>query len=384
MDLHNYSGQLLEFLQSICYNSINKHFLYGAAYGSSNIRTRKEYNMKSLDLLSREIASLEEKYGIYIIIKDMYSIMQTDPQLAVLLSRYYSHENPYCRYIKSNEYAMSECAVSEHTQAGRKMNNSPEKYKNGQYSVCPFGIREFLYPIRCSGYTIGAIEAGCGSCGNEQFIECRDRAVDKYHYSAGKLDELYRNHVELLTLPDTEDFRNDIAFCGEVLSMLCDRLLAHINIAAFFKYNFILNESNIHVDVDRFLCGKRILSRNTAGENRVMTIVLNTITYIQNNYTQKITIEDIAKYCYCSPSTLSHVFAPNYGMTISKLIHTVRCDRAKALLKNSSMPVGQIAMECGFSSADYFTSVFKNLNGTTPTEFRVRFADNPQLSEHSD
>ena len=84
-----------------------------------------------------------------------------------------------------------------------------------------------------------------------------------------------------------------------------------------------------------------------------------------------VTLEDIAKYCYCSSSTLSHVFAKNYGMTIGKLIHTVRCDRAKVLLIESSMSIGQIALECGFSSADYFTSVFKNLTGVTPTEYRT-------------
>lgn len=58
-------------------------------------------------------------------------------------------------------------------------------------------------------------------------------------------------------------------------------------------------------------------------------------------------------------------------MTIGKLIHTVRCDRAKVLLAESGMSIGQIALESGFSSADYFTSVFKNLTGVTPTEYRT-------------
>ena len=166
-------------------------------------------------------------------------------------------------------------------------------------------------------------------------------------------------------------FFRQIALCGEALSTACEKLLADIDIASVFRYDFILNNAVSFVDAGDPK-GKRMLIRTAGGENRPMTIVINVITFIQNNYKNRITVEDIARYCYCSTSTLSHVFAKNYGMTIGRLIHTVRCDRAKEYLSESGMPVGQIAAECGFSSADYFTSVFKRLTGVTPTEYRAK------------
>ena len=51
-------------------------------------------------------------------------------------------------------------------------------------------------------------------------------------------------------------------------------------------------------------------------------------------------------------------------------IQNILCDRAKVLLRDSSASVGQIALECGFTTPDYFTSVFKSMTGMTPTEYR--------------
>lgn len=183
---------------------------------------------------------------------------------------------------------------------------------------------------------------------------------------------MYDKNIRPCSMPNEDEFWQQIVLCGEVLTMACEKLLSYTNIECIFRYGFILDNADLFDYTENRLNEKRrLILKNASSENRPLTIVINAITYIENNYHKKITIEDIAKYCYCSSSTLSHVFAKNYGMTIGKLIQIVRCDRAKALLKESSMPVSEIAWKCGFSSADYFTSVFKNLTGVTPTEYRA-------------
>lgn len=327
--------------------------------------------MKGLLLLKSTLADMESKYGVHIFVKDMYSLMQTKPAFIDLLRHFYAHENPYCMYIKSKMSAQRECSQAEHTCIGRKMNSNPELYENGSLLTCPFGVKEFYYPLRCSGYIIGALVVGCSPCDKEEFQGICTAESEKHGFVLENMAEMYEKNIRPCVMPDSEEFWRQIALYGEMLSMVCDKLLSDINIQGFFKYNFILNEANLYMDMDSALKGKRMVSRNALGENHAMTIVINTITYIQNNYQNRITIEDIAKYCYCSSSTLSHVFSKNYGMTIGKLIHTVRCDRAKVLLAESGMSIGQIALESGFSSAGYFTSVFKNLTGVTPTEYRT-------------
>jgi len=326
--------------------------------------------MKSLTLLKSILTDLQNKYHINIILKDFYSIIQTKPAFADLIHTFFSHENPYCLYIKDKPDAMTECRIAEHTRIGRKMNTNSSLYENGSIVTCPFGVREFYYPIFCSGHIIGALVAGCCPCSAEEFGDIFT-VTDKFGFPPEKITEMYDRHIRPCSLPEDDHFWQQIALCGEVISMVCEKLLSDINIDCIFRYDFILNNANIFMDQDKELKGKRMIVRNNSSENRNLTIVINTINYIYNNYHSKITIEDIAKYCYCSSSTLSHVFAKNYGMTIGKLIHTVRCDRAKVLLSESSMSVSQIALECGFSSADYFTSVFKNLVGVTPTEYRL-------------
>lgn len=326
--------------------------------------------MKSITLLEKTLSAMKEKYGVYVIIKDMYSFMQFRPALVDLLRKFFLHENPYCMYIKGNNGAISECTRFEHTEMGRQMNFEPERFENGCLVTCGFGVKEFYYPIRCSGHTIGALVFGCLPCKSEEFDSICAAAAERHNFSRSKMIELYDGNILPCTMPDTEEFRREVALCGELLSMICDKLLVGISIDGFFKYNFILDDTNLYLNLSHNLREMRMLSKDALGENRTMTIVLNAISYIHNNYSDQITIEKIARYCYCSPSTLSHVFAKNYGMTIGKLIQTVRCDHAKELLRESSLSITQIALECGFSNRDYFTAIFKKITGYTPTEYR--------------
>lgn len=324
--------------------------------------------MKQIKLLKDMLRSIENRYGIYVIIKDFFRIMGTKPDLAELLYNFYAHNNPYCVYIKSNMKAMSKCLSSEHTEIGRKINSNPSDYENGKFVTCCFGVRELYYPIRCSGYTIGALVFGCSSCSPEEYKIICGNISDEYGFEPGKVKEIYEKHLTPCVMPEEKEFLTEAAVCGEMLSMICDKVFEHSKIDLFFKNGFITSDANAFFIFDGRT--ERILSSNFSTENRTMTIILNTLQYIQKNYRNKITINDIAKYCYCSTSTLSHIFAKNYGMKISDLVNMLRCERAKNLLLESNLSVYQVATECGFSSADYLTSVFKKQVGVTPSEYR--------------
>jgi AraC family transcriptional regulator len=50
-----------------------------------------------------------------------------------------------------------------------------------------------------------------------------------------------------------------------------------------------------------------------------------------------------------------------------------RLERARALLRTTSQPLGEIALACGFSSASHFTNRFRQAQGGTPGEYRQAF-----------
>jgi two-component system response regulator YesN len=95
-----------------------------------------------------------------------------------------------------------------------------------------------------------------------------------------------------------------------------------------------------------------------------------TLDFIETNYHRPLTIEQIAREVFLSPSRLSHIIKSELGLTIGDCLSRVRMDKAKALLKDSEMPISQVALETGFPDQSYFTKVFKKFEKCTPKIFR--------------
>ena len=53
-----------------------------------------------------------------------------------------------------------------------------------------------------------------------------------------------------------------------------------------------------------------------------------------------------------------------------KLVSSVKLQKAKELLKNTSLSIGEVCIESGFESHSYFSMLFKRSNGCTPSEYR--------------
>lgn len=84
------------------------------------------------------------------------------------------------------------------------------------------------------------------------------------------------------------------------------------------------------------------------------------------------TIEALSRMSGYSPSRLSAVYKARFGISpISDLIN-IRMEMAKRLLLYSSMSVGEIAEEVGFSSIYYFSRLFCKREGVSPAEYRKR------------
>jgi AraC-like DNA-binding protein len=88
------------------------------------------------------------------------------------------------------------------------------------------------------------------------------------------------------------------------------------------------------------------------------------------NLSQEPPIADVAQACGLSVSKLIRAFRNTTGMPPHRWLRSYRVDRAKDLLLNSSLSLGQIAYDCGFSDQSHFTRVFSAAVGTTPGAWR--------------
>ncbi|MEG0962531.1 MAG: response regulator [Lachnospiraceae bacterium] len=99
-------------------------------------------------------------------------------------------------------------------------------------------------------------------------------------------------------------------------------------------------------------------------------IVKNALTYIQGNYTQKLTLSDVAEKTYVSQWHLSKLLNRHTGQNFSELLNNVRIEQAKKLLEEPSLRIGDIAEAVGFLDMAHFSRVFKKQAGISANEYR--------------
>lgn len=99
------------------------------------------------------------------------------------------------------------------------------------------------------------------------------------------------------------------------------------------------------------------------------------ITYIQNNYSEKIHIKDLAKQINMNEQYFCRFFKKMLGKTPMEYVNEYRIKKAKELLRESDRQVMEICLECGFHNMGNFIKVFKRYEGTSPNKYRKRFTD---------
>lgn len=102
--------------------------------------------------------------------------------------------------------------------------------------------------------------------------------------------------------------------------------------------------------------------------NRYKTIV----SYIEEHYSEPVTLQQIAATIPCNPQYLCRFFKTIAGITPIQYLIQHRIERASFLLANTSQPVLEIALDCGFENISYFIRKFKEILGCTPKEYREK------------
>lgn len=115
---------------------------------------------------------------------------------------------------------------------------------------------------------------------------------------------------------------------------------------------------------------KKMVQRDQVGlnvNNRQATAIMN---YIEKNYMKELSLEVLSEELGLTPNYLCKIFKNSTGMKLTQYINQIRIDGAKKLLKNTNMKAHEIAETVGFSSASYFSTIFKQVTGQTVSEYK--------------
>jgi AraC-like DNA-binding protein len=93
--------------------------------------------------------------------------------------------------------------------------------------------------------------------------------------------------------------------------------------------------------------------------------------FITREFSNDISLMDIAGYCHVSPFHFSRIFKIFTSYSPHQFLLSIRLKNAELLLKTTSLPVADVAFTSGFNSIQYFTTAFRQKYNCPPAKFSI-------------
>lgn len=240
------------------------------------------------------------------------------------------HYCEFCNCAKLLEGGRKACEKSDRGEA----TELAKAYGEPFFFKCHMGLCELVVPVMKDERILGLVFLGQCRIEGEDASENIKSAALAMGGDAEKFIDMY------MALPNMK--RSDLLAMGSLFSLYFSKLG---DVAEFF--------GNVGI---------------ATGES--LTLGRRMANYIEYTYTHDISPCEVSAHFYINESYAARAFKRDMGMSLTQYIRKVRLDNAKRLLANTTASVGNIALNVGYSDANYFTRLFTREVGMTPTEFR--------------
>ena len=112
-----------------------------------------------------------------------------------------------------------------------------------------------------------------------------------------------------------------------------------------------------------------VIENDKSGRN---TIEKEMISYIQQNFMEKISLKEFSEQFHLSEKYISRYFKEHFHITLSQYVTYLRLEHAKQLLQDTDIPVTDVAMQSGYQNVSYFIRSFKKTYGVSPLKYRKK------------
>ncbi|MBP2034094.1 YesN/AraC family two-component response regulator [Clostridium algifaecis] len=131
--------------------------------------------------------------------------------------------------------------------------------------------------------------------------------------------------------------------------------------------NQVLMPSEISLIIYHIICTLAINSTEDIKQNSPIDTAIN---YIHNNVDKKILLKNLAQLTNLSTYYFSHIFKIQTGYSPIEYVISERLDKAKVLLKTTSLSIDEIAFRVGYKNTGSFINLFVEKIGYSPKKFR--------------
>lgn len=203
-----------------------------------------------------------------------------------------------------------------------------------------------------------------------------ERADEKFNFTAEEFymhSVLSENHMEkkrlLMTRPVCEP--SDFKLCPHIkglsfntFSPLFERCYREF---ITNSRSSILNLRAVFIEIIALIA--ETLNKQ-ASINTVHPKIAQAMEYIRKNYSQHISVSELAEKFELSPKYFGKLFYSGAGKSVNSFIQEVRIFAAKEMLIGTNMTIEEIALAAGFSDSFYFSKCFKIIEKLPPSKYR--------------
>ena len=115
--------------------------------------------------------------------------------------------------------------------------------------------------------------------------------------------------------------------------------------------------------------------RSEMGQPLSNSHIQDVLLYLEADYMNRITIEDILKFCPLSRSHFHSLFKKETGKTFIQYLNELRCDKAGKMLISTDDTILDISLEAGFNNLSHFCHTFKDVKGVSPAKYREQYVN---------
>ena len=242
-------------------------------------------------------------------------------------------------------------------------------------------LDSYLFIMVCGGrgsisYDNGKYELEAGDC---VFIDCRKPyshttsekelwTLKWIHFNGNSMPPVYEKYLSRGGLPVIRGVGED------TLEKLKD---IHNTLFDTASGNEYVRDMSINEGLSGLLTLLMELAWNPDAKSKGRTgkDLLSLRIYLEEHFTEKISLEELSEKFYINKFYLTRIFKEQYGVSVNTYLQQLRITRAKQLLRFTDSSLEEIGLKCGIGEPNYFSRVFKKIEGISPSRYRDEWRD---------
>jgi len=131
------------------------------------------------------------------------------------------------------------------------------------------------------------------------------------------------------------------------------------------------DQTQLHYSASAYHFFLSYISAQLKEFNSPVPAVRQTRVYLEEHYSENISISDCAEFIGYTQEALTRLFSRTYGIPPNQYLRRLRIRNACELLRKGNIRMKEIADRCGFSNQNYFSRTFRQSMGITPSEYQT-------------